>query len=843
MADSGMSRVDRAHEVAHLPSGIVIGGGYRILRPLAEGGMGTVYEAEQVATGARRALKVMHGHFAKDEGLRARFIREARLAASIPSEHVAQVVDAGHDEATGTLFIVMELLEGTTLSREVRHRGAFAWLDALEVFRQLCHALGAAHARGIVHRDLKPANIFLSRSKHVGIPIMVKVLDFGIAKAVASVGEATEAVLGTPAWMAPEQTSVGDDVGPPADVWALGLLAFLLLTGKHYFSSANAKSSPTAVLLREVVLDPLLPASERAAQIGCADRLPPAFDAWFARCVDRTPSRRFPDAGAVYEALEKLASPTPLVEVPRATASGPMPLSDTASSLRVETPITAIETPHPSRAALAMQSLGSPGTNAAATLTPPTATGAGGGRRTTWTLATMLVLAVGAIAALVVVVTRRAHERTPAPTPAIAEPASPAGPKPLLRLHGSNTIGAELVPALAEAYLAHRTGARATVRRRTGADEMTVEARDGERVLDAIEVFAHGSSTAFVDLGSGTCDIGMSSRRIKDDEREKLAALGALSAAASEHVVALDGIAVIVNPSNPVSALSRAQVASLFTGKARDWKAAGGAAGPAILYALDDRSGTYDVFHSLVLGGAALSTDARRFESSEELSDAVAADAQGLGFIGLAYIRSAKPVMIQEANTAPVLPSPLTVATEDYPFARRLYLYAPPTAPLAAREFVDFTLSEEGQKVVQSAGFVDLRPVCDPQASRCASCSKAYRDAVQGACRLSVDFRFDGASMRLDTRGLRDLQRIGAMMGRPENAGRSIVLLAFTGKGGGPAEDRAASQGLGQVVAAQLRARGLHLEDVRAFGSEMPVADDSTDEGRQRNRRVEVWLR
>ena len=93
------------------------------MRALAAGGMGTVYEAEQIATGARRALKVMHGLFARDEALRARFAREARLAASVPSEHVAQILDAGQDEATGSLFIVMELLEGSTLSREIRRHG------------------------------------------------------------------------------------------------------------------------------------------------------------------------------------------------------------------------------------------------------------------------------------------------------------------------------------------------------------------------------------------------------------------------------------------------------------------------------------------------------------------------------------------------------------------------------------------------------------------------------------------------------------------------------------------------------------------------------------------------
>src|SRR5580692_9501008 len=102
--------------------GTMIAAAYRVVRPVAEGGMGVIYEVEQVATGSRRALKVMHLQFAGDDGLRARFVREARLTAAIPSDHVATVVDAGLDPATGALFIVMELLDGSTLSQELRRR-------------------------------------------------------------------------------------------------------------------------------------------------------------------------------------------------------------------------------------------------------------------------------------------------------------------------------------------------------------------------------------------------------------------------------------------------------------------------------------------------------------------------------------------------------------------------------------------------------------------------------------------------------------------------------------------------------------------------------------------------
>jgi len=132
--------VERAHDAKMLASGTIVGGGYRVLRVLAEGGMGTVYEVEQIATGARRALKVMHGEFARNADLRARFVREARLGTEIPSDHVAQVIDAGDDEPTRSLYIVMELLDGATLSQELRRRGAFAWPDVLEIVRRIHQA-------------------------------------------------------------------------------------------------------------------------------------------------------------------------------------------------------------------------------------------------------------------------------------------------------------------------------------------------------------------------------------------------------------------------------------------------------------------------------------------------------------------------------------------------------------------------------------------------------------------------------------------------------------------------------------------------------------------------------
>jgi phosphate transport system substrate-binding protein len=185
----------------------------------------------------------------------------------------------------------------------------------------------------------------------------------------------------------------------------------------------------------------------------------------------------------------------------------------------------------------------------------------------------------------------------------------------------------------------------------------------------------------------------------------------------------------------------------------------------------------------------------------------------------------------------------MTVSTEDYTLARRLFLYVPATASVIARDFVDFALSDAGQNVVRAAGFVDLLPDCDATLSRCRACPRDYLESVRGACRVSIDFRFEHDSLELDTRALRDLPRVAAMLARTEYAGRSLVLLGFSDGSGARATAVSLSQQRADIVAQQLRARGLHILVERGFGPDMPVADDSTEEGRERNRRVEAWLR
>ncbi len=801
--------------------GAVVGGGYRVVGRIAEGGMGSVFEVEQLTTGARRALKVMHVQLASDPKLRDRFVREARVGATIPSDHVADVVDAGVDERTGLPFLVMELLEGVTLSREIRRRGPFDWPMAREVFRQLGHAVAAAHSCGIVHRDLKPANVFLARSRTAGMPFVLKVLDFGISEIVASVQLGTSGVIGTPTWMAPEQADPHAPIGPTADVWALGLIAFALFTGRQYWPMANIEAAPTAAMLYRLTSEEIVTASMRAASYDASDRLPTGFDAWFARCVDRDPARRFADGAEAHAAFSVMMSETLGADTLRGTLP---PLAAFSVDDAPAATFEEVSTHAPTRVVNAVSRRA---------------------RMRRWLMAGAALAAGGAALGAFSFVKARVSAAS-VPAAALAQPPSVPPPAPvqiLARVHGSNTIGAELAPALAQAFLTKETGVAAPILRHVAPDEMQVEGRTADGVVDAIEIEAHGSSTAFKDLASGACDVGMASRRIHPEEVTALASLGAMASAASEHVIALDGIAVVVNPANPVTRLSLAQLARVFSGDAPRWSAVGGPDEPIVVHARDDKSGTYDTFKALVLGTRPLEPGVQRYESNEALADAVAGDVNAVGFVGLAYVRSAKAVMIQDAASAPLLPSSATVATEDYALSRRLYLYAPPTAPEAARRFVDFALSDEGQAVVAHAGFVDLRPECDPNARACPACGAEIRATVAGACRLSIDFRFDSASKQLDTRALRDLQRLGPLLARGQYAGKRLVLLGFSDGEGKKSDNDALSLGRANVVADQLRARGLAVDVVRGFGSDMPVADDTTEPGRQRNRRVEAWIR
>ena len=204
----------------------------------------------------------------------------------------------------------------------LQDKGPLPLGDAAEVLAQVGHALEQAHAHGIVHRDLKPENIFLGVSRRRDVPFTAKILDFGIAKLVEDGLKKTGTQpLGTPLFMAPEQTDRKGRICPATDVWALGLIAFRLLTGRDYWLCVDGS---LVQLLREIGIEPMPPASERARELGVTVSLPGGFDDWFARCVHRDIDARFPEAGAAVRAFQHLCpKDAPCGEL-SVRATGPM---------------------------------------------------------------------------------------------------------------------------------------------------------------------------------------------------------------------------------------------------------------------------------------------------------------------------------------------------------------------------------------------------------------------------------------------------------------------------------------------------------------------------------------
>jgi phosphate transport system substrate-binding protein len=417
-------------------------------------------------------------------------------------------------------------------------------------------------------------------------------------------------------------------------------------------------------------------------------------------------------------------------------------------------------------------------------------------------------------------------------------------PKTILRLAGSNTIGDTLGPALAEAFLKERGATDVRILPGANSQEKIVQGLlPGDSRASAITIAAHGSATAFATLAGNGCEIGMASRKIKADEAAKLTALGDMTSAGNEHILGLDGIAVIVKPTNPADHLSKDQIMKIFTGEITDWSQLGSSHGTIKIYARDDNSGTYDTFKSLVLAGKPLAPGAQRIEDSKALSDAVAADPNGIGFIGLPYIQSAKPIAVSEKGTQSLLPTRLTVGTEDYLLSRRLYLYTPATpSNTYTRQFIEFALSKQGQDVVAASGFV-AQNVAQVAQTVSEDAPEEYKQLTQEANRLSLDFRFQSGQTVLDNKAKVDLDRVVSLIADLKVTGDKIMLFGFSDSIGSPAANQALSLSRAKAVESEFAERGLTPTIVRGFGAGLPVASNGSDDRQARNRRVEIWIR
>jgi phosphate transport system substrate-binding protein len=438
--------------------------------------------------------------------------------------------------------------------------------------------------------------------------------------------------------------------------------------------------------------------------------------------------------------------------------------------------------------------------------------------------------------------------------PAGTEPTAAASvTTPDLALCGSNTIGSQLGPDLVHGFLTS-LGAQ-DIRSTVSGDEQTLTARLNGRTAN-MHIAAHGTATAFRGLAAGDCDVGMASRRIKGSEAADLHPLGNMLSPRAEHVIGLDGIAIIVNASNRVSALTMRQLRDIFAGKITAWNLVGGAAHGIHVLARDAKSGTYDTFAALVLAQSPLVASALRFEDSGLLSSTVAGDPDAIGFIGLPFVAHTKALRIASGGSA-VPPSKLTVGRESYPLTRRLFLYTAmvPANPLVGN-FVSFVQSDPGQMIVDKDGFVGtVTTVAMPTAITTLAMPTApshslppdaparYKALVDQYDQTSFNFYFNSGSGALDNKALVDVGRLVDMVTSTRAAHpRKIVLVGFSDSAGGRRENQRLSEYRAKAVATELEAQGLVVEDAIGFGEDLPIRDNATEAGREKNRRVEIFL-
>jgi serine/threonine-protein kinase len=293
--------------------GVIIAGKYRLERPLASGGMGSVWVARHLELDVEIAIKFIGADLASTSEGRVRFQREAKAAALLQSPYVVSVQDYGVDDDLP--YIVMELLNGEDLEDRLRRLGRLSLQETLTILSQVSKALGRAHERGIVHRDLKPRNLFIAS---VHDEEVVKILDFGIAKQIGAFNPTgattTKHIIGSPQYMSPEQIRGAKDIDHRTDLWSLGVIVFQTATGTLPFSGEALID-----VLNKVIAGPLPLATELAPD------LPPGIDAFFLRALTRDRSQRFQSAREMTDAFADLVRTSRAAERPSAAAPEPLP--------------------------------------------------------------------------------------------------------------------------------------------------------------------------------------------------------------------------------------------------------------------------------------------------------------------------------------------------------------------------------------------------------------------------------------------------------------------------------------------------------------------------------------
>ncbi len=767
-------------------------GQYRLKRKIGQGGMAEVWEAVHLQLGEPRAVKFLLPAYSGDEILEARFLAEGQRQAALHHPNIVKAYDFLNIGERN--YMVMEFVSGCNLeSKIIQNGGPLSFELIRNISYDILSAIGYAHSRGepVVHRDVKPSNVLLDDSGRTYLT------DFGIALVMGSERRltATGSVIGTPDYMSPEQILRPKDVDWRSDIYSFGCVLYAMLTGNPPFAAEEA----TEYTIKDAhVRNPPPPMAAKNPLVT------DAIEHVVRTCMAKDRNERYQTAREVWLALE------PVLEGKPAPAPAP---ADGPSQTQTRQPN--VQHPLPPPASLAG--------NDEAPVSPV-------GRNR------LYLLLAGLVAGFALL-----YIFWPAATPS-------------LRFEGSTTVGDALVPALLEGFAAQRgaTDIRRESEELTAAGKesgtvekfrrITVRASiPGKWAPEIYQVTANGSGNAFSALAKNTADIGMASRQVKADDLKNRPELADLRSSATEHIVALDGIAIVVNRGNGIRTLSRQNLALIYSGRISDWSALGGFPRPIHLFGRNAESGTYDSFVAMVMGGhkELLSKSIEVKGNGEAIAEAVGLDPGGIGYVGLAQIGSARAVPISDgAGTTALMPTSFTVATENYILQRRLYLYTTHQPSPLAQQFIAFAEGPGGQAIVKKAKFVEQTGEAE-QVGLPPAAPSDYRVFVAGKRRVKTDFHFDSGRTTLDNKSLADVERVVNAVSSNRNA--KVWLAGFADNVGNYSANCRISRERAAEVSKTLSTSGL-VPLYSGFCSELPLADNATEEGRKRNRRVEVWV-
>ena len=444
---------------------------------------------------------------------------------------------------------------------------------------------------------------------------------------------------------------------------------------------------------------------------------------------------------------------------------------------------------------------------------------------------------------------------------------------------GSYTLGAKAVLEMSRAYAKQQNLPSFKVEAGFDADEYDVVMEGGEGAQRIrVQVRAKGTATGFEPLVRGQADIWMASRQatevdIEGAKRRKVPnvpSLAQMQTSGTETVVGIATLAVVVNPKNPVTTLTFQQVRDLFTGKVSNWNQVGGRNGPISLYALDSPLGHTDAFCNQIMGipdsvkclDSLAPLAGARYTIMDDMADAVSGNPSALGFVGFAFRRNARPLVLINECGSPLEPSIFRVKVEEYPLSRRMYFYTMPGRPVppAVKDFIALAVSSAGQAAVGAAGLANLNPaksddnyvdgrlatvrdVLDNHQTRVRGPdAKAFEDAVSNADRLSITFRFQSGTNNLDTRAESDVARLVEMVKQPPYAGLPITLIGYTSATGDYEVNRQLSKDRASAVRERLTAAGLNVASAIGVGPAGAVACNLNSLTAPLNQRVEVWV-